>query len=405
MGVDKLFNSLEKTINIQKNGIHVNFDNKIPTDYLYDDFNSTIYITASEIEKELNYLLYEIILNNNDDNHQLDDKALEYAKKWNFDVSNVTLDSYQNYFTSELIDNMTLIRIQEYMIYKCSNLVEPNMLKLYMISIDGVPQMAKEREQKKRRFNGEIISRLKNKIHQRCEEQNLIPHLRKLFELNKISYDRGKIISWTNFMKSVEIMLTSDSFHDELKKICPNLDKVIVSHQNIYGEGEKKIMEHILESNNVGNYTFFSPDADAILLGIIAQNTLNNGSKFVILRHNQQTQAYDMINIDTICQNIYNYVCKNIFGSIQVDNQVDNQIDNTLNKQSVTNDVAFIFTLFGNDFIPRVESIDVRNNIETLIDVYCNTIKKAENKFLIYKHSNSSFQRICYYNFAEFIKN
>ena len=67
MGVEKLFDSLEKTKSIQKNGIHVGFKKKLVSDYFYDDFNSTIYTTASKIEKELNYLLYAIILSTSSD--------------------------------------------------------------------------------------------------------------------------------------------------------------------------------------------------------------------------------------------------------------------------------------------------------------------------------------------------
>lgn len=411
MGVEKLFNSLERTESIQKDGIHIGFKKKIQTDYFYDDFNSTVYTTASEIERELNYLLYAIILNS-DNNRSitlpLDEKAIEYALKWKFDVStpsNLTIESYKKYFTSDLIDIVALERIESYMIFKCTQLIEPDLLKLYMVSMDGVPQMAKEREQKKRRFNGSIINELKKRIYAKCElnGSNSAHPLRKIYEMHKISYDRGKIISWTSFMKSIELLLTSDKFLEKLKSACPNLEKVIVSHQNIYGEGEKKIMEHILETKLVGKYTFFSPDADVIMLGIIAQNTLNNGSEFYILRHNQQSEEYDVININILCDNLFKYVEQKVgISKVGISKADAYKVDIT--KQSVSNDIAFIFTLFGNDFIPRVESIDVRNNIETLLDLYCSVIKKAQKKCLIYKSTTSNFQRINYYNFAELIK-
>ena len=48
------------------------------------------------------------------------------------------------------------------------------------------------------------------------------------------------------------------------------------------------------------------------------------------------------------------------------------------NKTNVTNDIAFIFTLFGNDFIPKLESIDVRNDIETLMNIYCGCMTKSK---------------------------
>ena len=63
-------------------------------------------------------------------------------------------------------------------------------------------------------------------------------------------------------------------------------------------------MEYIIENKLVGKHVFFSPDADAIMLGIIAQNDLCNGSLFTVVRYNQQTEEYDMVEIDTICNNL-----------------------------------------------------------------------------------------------------
>ncbi len=394
MGVEKLFNSLEKIKFIQDNGIQTGFKNKIRSDYFYDDFNSTVYNVATGIEKELNYLLYAIILNQEEfGGIPLSKTAFEYCTKWNFNVANPTLAQYKDFFTSELIDKVAHERIKESMIIKATQLNEPDDIKIFVISIDGVPESPKDEEQKKRRYNGCVIGELKKKIHKKCEALGKIYPLRKLYETNKISYDRGKIISWTSFMKSLEELFTSESFLLEMKSVCPNLQKIIVSHQNVYGEGEKKIMEYIIENKLIGRHTIFSPDADAIMLGIIAQNELNNGSTFTILRFNQQSEEYDVINIDVLCSNIFQYV-----------KEKTGIISNNITKQSVTNDVAFIFTLFGNDFVPRVESVDARNDIETILDVYCNVIKKAQRKCLIYKSTNSDKYRINYYNFAEFIK-
>ena len=394
MGVEKLFNSLEKNEKLQKDGIMLSFENTLQTEYLFDDFNSIIYTVASSIEKELNFLLYTIILQQH--NVEIEDALLasanEYANKWNFTVDKADINKYKSYFTSDLIDRTALTRIKEFTYYKCKTLNDPNMLKIYMISIDGVPQMAKEGEQKKRRFNGTVISELKKKIREKYSDN--IPQLRHLYETNKITYDRGKIISWTSFMKSIEEMLTSDDLLDELKIICPNLEKMIVSHQNVCGEGEKKIMEFILENRLSGNYTIISPDTDTIMLGIIAQNKLSNMdivSKFTILRYNQQSDKYDVINVDSLCNNMYNYVSERVKSS-------------EITKNGVTNDIAFIFTLFGNDFLPKVESIDVRNDIDTLLDIYCNVMNRAMKKCLTYKSNTTSQLRINYYNFTEFIK-
>ena len=106
MGVEKLFNSLEKNEKLQKDGIMLSFENTLQTEYLFDDFNSIIYTVASSIEKELNFLLYTIILQQH--NVEIEDALLasanEYANKWNFTVDKADINKYKSYFTSDLID-------------------------------------------------------------------------------------------------------------------------------------------------------------------------------------------------------------------------------------------------------------------------------------------------------------
>ena len=62
MGIERFFNSLRKKDILQEGSISVDLKNKIDTDYLYVDFNSIIYTIVNEIEKELNMILYYIIL-------------------------------------------------------------------------------------------------------------------------------------------------------------------------------------------------------------------------------------------------------------------------------------------------------------------------------------------------------
>ena len=63
MGIEKFFNSIarNKTIRLA-DGITLGLETKIDSEYIYIDFNSIIYTIATEIETELNYLLYEVII-------------------------------------------------------------------------------------------------------------------------------------------------------------------------------------------------------------------------------------------------------------------------------------------------------------------------------------------------------
>lgn len=374
MGIERFFNSLAKTETIKENGIILGLKEKIESNYVYIDFNSIIYNIVSNIEKELNYLLYSIILFE-DDSNQLDEKSKSISESWKF--SGNTVEEYKKYFVTNKIDTESINRIKNQIIYITTQLILPDGINLLHISIDGVPQMGKIIEQKKRRYNGYIMSKLKEKIFN-LHFQNLSPNRQK-YEMNKITYDRSKIISWATFMTDLLNVLSSVQFKKEIKQHNPNLNELIISHQGVNGEGEKKIMEHIIQNKRHGNYVIYSPDADAIILGMIATTLLNNDSKFNILRFNMQTDEYDCVNIHMLCENIYSYV-------------VNNCNIKKSKKNNIINDIVFIFTLFGNDFLPKLESIDVRNDIETLMNIYCKSIDSLKKKHLIYIDKHGIFK-------------
>ena len=162
MGIDKFYKGLSLTGVINSiTAINIGIITKIATDYLFIDFNSIVYTTVSEIEEEISYILYALILYSL--GTPLDDVTKEYAQKWSYDLTNPTLDNFKSYFTSKLIDDTALNKIKEHILKISSQKCTPESLKLVYIAFDGVPQMAKEVEQKKRRFNGYVISKLKSK--------------------------------------------------------------------------------------------------------------------------------------------------------------------------------------------------------------------------------------------------
>lgn len=386
MGIERFFNSLAKNENIVENGIMLGFKHKINATHVYIDFNSIIYNVVTEVEKDLNYLLYSIIDKN------IDAKCYETFKIWNTSDKIIqTVTDFKQYFTSELIDNVVIEKIKNHIIYITTHLLVPDDICVLYIALDGVPQMNKIIEQKKRRYNGYLLSKLKDKIYKLHSEE--LPEKRKEYESNKVSFDRNKITTWTKFMTNIMNTLLSENFKNTVKHNHPKLKEIIVNHQLNYGEGEKKIMEHIIENKQSGKYIFYSPDADAIILSIIGQYLLNlndksNESQFTVLRFNQQSEEYDYVDINILCNNMFNYM--------------SNTCEQLSNIANMSLDIAFIFTLFGNDFIPKLESIDVRNDIELIMKVYCTVISKAKKKYLIFKDGNSF--KINYINFFDIIQ-
>lgn len=388
MGIERFFNSLRTNETIRlKDSIMLSLREKLQGEYVYIDFNSIIHNIAKLIETELNYLLYEIIY---EDGEEIDLKAKEIAEKYKFNLINLSVDTFKTYFTHQTIDVISMEFIQESVMHIISNLVDPTNIKTVFISMDGIPTMSKVNEQKKRRYATHIISSLKNKVYDNYKES--LSEKRVIFEDARVHYDRGRIVPWTHFIRSVvdKIKEMSSRVYD----LCPKLQRYIISSPDNPGEGEKKIMEDVIKTGAIGKYIVFSPDADMIILSMIMQNRLESMKKkvsFEVLRFDQQTESYDSISIDTLRKNLYEYVLDKVNKPVTV--------------VSVTDDITFLFSLFGNDFIPRIESINVNNDFETIIKAYYDNVNKSvEGKHTLVFNDRGVY-KISFYNFFNVIKN
>lgn len=393
MGIEQFFGNLAKMdIFKYNNAISLKFNKQIKCDYLYFDFNSVVYTVVSQVENELNYLLYEIILYANDLSPDINKKGYDIAKKWNYNIklnNKVILISDFYDFTLSININVIIEQIKMYLLHIIKNLIFcDNLVKLY-ISFDGVPNMGKIIEQKKRRYNGTIISGLKRHIYQK-EFPNLSLE-RQLYEKYKYGYDRINIIADNPLMQ--QIYKSLQDFYPEIKKICPKLKYFVISGPNTKGEGEKKIMEDIILYRTKGDYSIFSPDADLIILSIILHSLLldmNITSNFSIIRYEQMTGNYGLINVNLFLENITKYINDRLIQKYE------------LNYSRIYFDIAYIYTLFGNDFIPRIEAIDPRKDLLVLVDKYIETIEFHLHTYIdpyIIQFNNKNYS----INFSKFI--
>lgn len=354
MGIEKFFYTMAK---MSENGIQMNTKTRFQINHLYIDFNSILYKIGNEIDKMLGNLLYAIIIKD------INKFATDTAEKTGFLLTDATPESFNQYFSQlGIIDNVTIQLVKEYLIEIIKNHTTGDDLKTIFLAVDGVPQMSKIIEQKKRKYNGYLTSELQKKISNHPDYAGKIPHERLLFEKYKVGADRGKITTWGGFMDIISENLQEPTFLLEINKVAKNITSYIVSGPKFPGEGEKKIMEHILSVNNHGgNYMFYSPDADTILLGMLGCAMLNN-TNFIMLRYNQQSRAHDHINVNIFIADLIGYISTKI------------QKEKKVTRKNIIYDLVVIFTLFGNDFVPKMESIDVRHNTKTLIDTYCSLL-------------------------------
>jgi hypothetical protein len=366
MGIEQFFGNLAKMELFKNNqAIALKFDKRIKCDFLYFDFNSIVYTVISQIETELNYLLYEIILYANSLSKEINSRAIDIAKKWNYKINLdnkiILISDFYNFTLNITIDTI-IQNIRDYLKNVIQNMVEcEKLIKIY-ISFDGVPNMGKIIEQKKRRYNGSILRGLHKKIY--AEEFDNLSLERQLYEKYKYGFDRINIIADNPLMQQVYKNL--QEFYSEIKTICPKLKYYIISGPNTKGEGEKKIMEDVILYKLAGNYSIFSPDADLIILSIILHSLLadlNVQTTFSIIRYEQMTGDHGLINVNLFLDNIKKYIEDRLTKKI------------SLNFTKINFDIAFIYTFFGNDFVPRMEAIDARKDLLVLIDKYIETIE------------------------------
>ena len=392
MGIENFFNSFKK-FNSMGNK-HINDTKKLSCKHLYLDFNSILYTIANNIEKSINYVLYANIIN------KIDEKCNNIMQKYHMDIKfsdntdiNLWCDEYHKYVKEHINDKFIINEIKNYIYYIIDNLLEECVLESLFISIDGIPHMAKIVEQKRRRNMTYIISNLKKKVYDKYSDS--LDNTRLIYEKHKYIFNRSGINSISNFMNTLCLYLVTDEFNNAIKSRYCNIINIYVSPNNKHGEGEKKIINDII-SNNRTNCVIFSPDSDIIILSALLKNILkyknNTDSDISIIKHDSYNETCEILNISDFCHDIYIYIHKYI-GNINLD------------KFRVVNDICFIFTLLGNDFIPKLESINIKTDIELLLDIYIYTLTildKTDDMYITY-YKNNKFM-INYLSFSKYIE-
>lgn len=357
MGVEKFFTSLKK----DQPQIIVSLDNniKFDVDYMYVDFNSILYKITTEIEEDLNKILIDIIYKN-----YIPEEHQSIIEKYK--INNVSRENFISTYDEMKIDEyfveMTIMDVKRIL----SEHINHGNIKRIFISIDGIPNMAKIVEQRKRRYMSYVLAELKNYIYEKHDEK--MSDNRKLFEKYRVRFSRSKF-SKTGFMDNIISRLKSELFTKDMYNSYPNLETYICSDNNEIGEGEKKIMQDIVSFSKNGKYVIYSPDSDLIILSMIIKNQVDakneNKSEFHILRYDQYNKIYDLININGLEYNIYDYICEHI----------EQTIEKPV-KNNIMNDIVFIFNVFGNDFIHKIDSIDIQKDFLLLLNVYGQMINK-----------------------------
>jgi 5'-3' exonuclease len=348
MGIEQFFSSIkENNITNLEGTFATILENRLDADMIYIDFNSIVYITSFKLVAKINKLLYNLIQGNDTDG----------------------IEDFKEKYTDAFVTDLVLSEVRKYIENIVTNYVNPAVLQYIIIDVDGVPSKSKILEQKKRRYMGTVINEIKKQIFEK--HKKALDKKRYTFELTKIEWSRNNISPGTVFMDKLNNMLAAPAFHDNIKKLCPKLKKYMYSGVYDSGEGEKKIMDHIstLDVDTLTNsrIVIYSPDSDVTLLGLLTPI-----KHLKLLRHNQQKGNYSVVDIEQLRSNMYKHVT--------------NKLKNTkvvLDKEKVIHDIVLVLTIFGNDFLPKLESFTVRQDFDRIIDLYVATLRGSESYLVV----------------------
>lgn len=231
------------------------------------------------------------------------------------------------------IEDKIILEIKNYL----DDLLDKIDTELVYIALDGIPTLAKMLEQKKRRFIGDLIDQLISKY--------ALPY----------NFNKSSISPATKFMSKVINYLNNEKFNVE----------TIISDTNDRGEGEFKILDYV-RKNKIDDFVIYSPDADLIILSLILW-TENINSTIKILRFDSNTKILNIIHINALINYFIFYK--------------EERIKNDIDKVKYLRDLCLVFTIFGNDFLPKIEEVNVNMDLYLLFDSYL--INFIDNEYLM----------------------
>lgn len=274
--------------------------------------------------------------------------------------------------------------------------------KLIYIAIDGVAPFAKMQQQRQRRFKNVhdkiVINQIKRKYKMPIEHKDI---------------DFNMISPGTKFMYEL-----SDHLRREIKKWKlhdPNWQnkEIILSDASVPGEGEHKIMDHIRQ-NNPNNLAIYGLDSDLIFLSLInyrknmyllrekihfGKQVKNRETEFVymsieILREKLIYVLNPYTNI-TVLQdenilrknkNLDNIIFKDLQYLKECHEMTQSRFCTT--DEEINNlilDYIFICFMLGNDFLPSLPSLKIRDGgLDILLKLYKKILIQKKN-FLVNK--------------------
>ena len=274
------------------------------------------------------------------DNLYLDCNSIIYDAFYKMEATTMTEE------VSNDIISKTIQIIKEYI-----HLLKPT--ERLMIAFDGVAPVAKLEQQRSRRFKSLYQNSLSRSIHKTTTPD---------------PWNTTSITPGTLFMKMLDERIATAFANPSLF----NLNNIIVSGSNMYGEGEHKIFKYIRDfpDHHKGlNTIIYGLDADLIMLSI---NHLPITPNIYLFR--ETPEFIKSINSELEPNESYLLDIPELAAAITLDMNHGEELTSDQQKNRIY-DYIFLCFFLGNDFMPHFPAINIRTGgVDKMLQAYKATI-------------------------------
>lgn len=340
MGVPGLFSHLRKYN--KKNDVQSTIKSHLPNldenIHLYLDFNGAIYQALKpEIKTEATFILH--ILEYLDNLVKLFGQASVFPTGNGHENETISIDLDEEHSDSEDTD----------VISNAKPSTRPQKVTKLFIAIDGVPPRAKMEQQRQRRFHSICRKQKTSMIDAKYGDQ---------YDNSKqnISIDTNMITPGTVFMEKLRTAINS---HIDSSELFRNME-VIFNDWSNPGEGEHKIFQHLaVHPPPVDTKTIvYGLDGDLIMLSLASRvpNIFLIREAYEYGQYSFEHEGYPYLFLDVDClkSSLVIETSRKRIGSTahMPDHHMLRFID----------DYVVLMMLLGNDFMPKVHWISIKNN-------------------------------------------
>lgn len=323
------------------------------------DYNANIHYITTRVITELNEIMYFTYQREQNVKSMLMPKNLfDIPIEYNFDLGltmddiEILVEKYNEDYcigiTYEKINtSLTDEKISDIIFYEtikytkmliCS--INKGWIKKIYLALDGTPSMAKINEQRNRRYISLHINNIKEDIVKKYKFHD--SNIRQI----DIFHYRSMICVGTKLMDRIQQAL----FHLDI-----GID-TDVSTVNIRGEGEKKIIYAIEEYLHYESFCIMSPDSDMlILIGMLGHDEKFHDKKIYNFRIDYQNKnQYQFFDLRQLVSNLKNYYSLKLGCDIPQNKMLD---------------LFFMLVVFGNDFLPKLEPLDITKHFDLVCEI------------------------------------